>query len=136
VARVRTLLEFEGERYIDWYVVFGNTGERHWWNHILKQGFQHCWALRRQGDLWIIFHTGLGVTETYAAMGELEDVVRFVDDRVIIRVSGWVDTLRIRVPWVVAPQTCVEQVKSLLGIRAFWVLTPYQLYRHLGGADG
>jgi len=33
----------------------------------------------------------------------------------------------------IAPFTCVEAVKRLLGLRAPWVLTPYQLYRHLGG---
>jgi hypothetical protein len=38
-------------------------------------------------------------------------------------------------PWAppLAPFTCVEVVKRLLGLRAPWVLTPYQLYRHLGG---
>jgi hypothetical protein len=33
----------------------------------------------------------------------------------------------------ITPFTCVEAVKRLLGLRAPWVLTPYQLYRHLGG---
>lgn len=39
------------------------------------------------------------------------------------------------IPWAppLAPFTCVEVVKRLLGLRAPWVLTPYQLYRHLGG---
>lgn len=33
----------------------------------------------------------------------------------------------------IAPFTCVEAVKRLLGLHAPWVFTPYQLYRHLGG---
>lgn len=136
MAKVQTLLEFEGEEYVDWYVVFGNTGERHWWNNILKPGFQHCWAVRRQGDLWVVLHSGIGVTEVFAAPGTLEDIVRIVGYSAIIHVRGWVNSSRVRVPWVVAPQTCVEQVKTLLGIRCGWIVTPYQLYRHLGGADG
>lgn len=36
--------------------------------------------------------------------------------------------------WPVAPFTCVTLVKRVLGIRAPWVQTPWQLYRHLGGA--
>ncbi len=32
-------------------------------------------------------------------------------------------------PW--RPYSCVEAVKRLLGLRAGWVLTPWQLYRHL-----
>jgi hypothetical protein len=32
------------------------------------------------------------------------------------------------------PFTCVEAVKRALGVHAWRVITPYQLYRHLGGA--
>lgn len=35
--------------------------------------------------------------------------------------------------WPLAPFTCVTVAKRVLGIRAPWVQTPWQLYRHLGG---
>ncbi|WP_207762399.1 hypothetical protein [Niveispirillum lacus] len=35
--------------------------------------------------------------------------------------------------WPLAPFTCVTLVKRVLGIRAPWVQTPWQLYCHLGG---
>lgn len=35
--------------------------------------------------------------------------------------------------WPFAPLTCVSVAKRLLGIRAPLVVTPWQLYRHLGG---
>jgi hypothetical protein len=39
---------------------------------------------------------------------------------------------KIRSPFHFGPQTCVETVKSLLGIRTpWWLRTPYQLYRFL-----
>jgi len=35
-------------------------------------------------------------------------------------------------PWgVLMPATCVSVVKACLGIRAWWVLTPHQLYKYL-----
>lgn len=42
-------------------------------------------------------------------------------------------------PWgFLVPATCVTVVKGVLGIRARWVLTPYQLYKYLlknGGVE-
>lgn len=37
---------------------------------------------------------------------------------------------RYRVRSIFAPWTCVEAMKSLLGIRAWWVITPYQLFKY------
>jgi hypothetical protein len=35
-------------------------------------------------------------------------------------------------PWAgITPGTCVTIAKALLGIRAWWVLTPYQLFRYV-----
>jgi hypothetical protein len=36
-----------------------------------------------------------------------------------------------RHPWVIGAITCVEVLKSCLGIRRFWLLTPHQLERYL-----
>ena len=33
--------------------------------------------------------------------------------------------------WTFCVFNCVEVVKALLGVRAFWVFTPWQLYKHL-----
>ena len=29
------------------------------------------------------------------------------------------------------PYSCVEVIKRVLGVRAWWIVTPYQLYKHL-----
>lgn len=34
------------------------------------------------------------------------------------------------------PMSCVEIVKNALGINAFWVRTPYQLYRYINRRNG
>ena len=36
----------------------------------------------------------------------------------------------------IGPTTCVEAVKMALGIRAFWVRTPYQLFNYIKRRDG
>ena len=38
---------------------------------------------------------------------------------------------RVRHPWILGLLTCVEGVKAVLGIRRPWILTPWQLARHL-----
>lgn len=43
---------------------------------------------------------------------------------------------RYRVRTIFAPWTCVEAAKALLGIRAWWVLTPYQLYKYCEAHNG
>lgn len=43
---------------------------------------------------------------------------------------------RLRSRWFVGPITCVEYIKALLGIRAFWIWTPWQLYRYVRAHRG
>jgi len=43
---------------------------------------------------------------------------------------------RYRVRSIFAPWTCVEAMKSLLGIRAWWVITPYQLFKYCEAHHG
>jgi len=68
-----------------------------------------------------------------------EDIVRIVENMEIVGLCkvnfDHLDTDRIRLPWVFGPWTCVEQIKALVGIRAPWVLTPRQLWKHLRGLN-
>jgi hypothetical protein len=36
---------------------------------------------------------------------------------------------RVRVPWLLGLVSCVEVVKAAIGLRAPWIITPYQLWR-------
>lgn len=101
---------------------------------LLKRGFRHCFVFLETPSGWI-----------------LVDPLSHQIDTMIVHDVGAVDILRgyrsqgchmietraRRAPArcaPLAPLTCVEVVKRCLGIQARWVLTPWQLFRHLSDA--
>ena len=102
------------------------------WLRLLRAGFRHCFVVWRDGSVWLacdplkdrIEISVLRVPEHfdlpgfYAARGHtvLLGATRRDPPR---RGSG------------IAPLTCVTIAKRLLGVRACWILTPWQLCRRL-----
>lgn len=97
----------------------------------LKPGFRHCCALVEAGRFWIFYNPTSCLTE-----------VRVYDQLRLADIAGWflahgqtVVCCRVRpalaMPVPVRPYTCVEAVKRVLGVRAPWSLTPWQLFCHL-----
>ena len=123
---------------VDWYIVFGYSQSPYWWQKLLQTGFEHCWAIRWDGSSWLVCHPAFGVADVYTlndldyhAQTDLPEIVQYTEYTAILYVKLHSDRERMRVPWICAPQTCVEFIKYLLGIRSFWVNTPYQLYKYL-----
>lgn len=123
----------DGKSYGEYYVVFARSEMRIPW---IDPEYSHCYALRWTVAGWVVFNPALGFSELYV-LESLDPDIRialagseFTD---IILVNAWRTIKKWRTPWPVA-FTCVEQVKALLGISAWWVITPKQLYKHLGGA--
>lgn len=113
-------------------VVFVDQGAGPWLRP-LKQGYRHCFvALRQEPRLWLICDPLKDRIEITAAEVErvaLAETYRAAGHRV------WSGTTfpgparpRARVP---GPLTCVAVVKRLIGVSAPWVVTPFQLHRHL-----
>lgn len=48
-----------------------------------------------------------------------------------VHVSRIVKRGTVREPFMFGPVTCVEMAKAVIGIRAVFVRTPYQLFKHL-----
>lgn len=99
------------------------------WLAWLKPGFRHCFLLLRQKNFWLVYdplshHTRLDLVE---CGDELLDLFSKQGCRLIPALI--VEPPRNQQPW--RPYSCVEAVKRTLGIRAGWVLTPWQLYRLL-----
>jgi hypothetical protein len=129
---------FDVNEKVDWYIVFGYSQGHHWWRRILKDGFEHCWAIRWDGSSWLVYHPAFGTADVYTlndldyhAQTDLPEIVQHTEYTAILYVKIQRDRGRLRVPWIFAPSTCVEAVKYLLGIRALWTNTPYQLYKYL-----
>jgi hypothetical protein len=115
-----------------WVVYRGETPL--WWLRLLKPGFRHCLALLTDGRHWVAVDPLAGFTD-----------VAVLDLPAEFDLPGWyraqgliVDAAPLRrppgpAPW--GPFTCVEAVKRLIGLRAPWVLTPWQLHHYLTGGN-
>lgn len=101
------------------------------WLRMLKPGFRHCFVLLRTKGQWLyldpmVHYTFASVVGAYPLLDLM---------RVFRRQGCRLCLVRPRMPpprplaW--RPYTCVEEVKRVLGLRAPWVLTPWQLYRRL-----
>lgn len=117
------------------YFVVITSGLRYWWDRLLAPKKSHCFLLVWDEFMWICMNPTLGITELSVITMPDEvfahpDVWLDDDDAVVVEAALQWDE-RARVPWVWSPVTCVEIVKSCLGIRRFWLWTPRQLERYL-----
>lgn len=102
-----------------------------WWLGLLKRGFRHCFVALGSPAGWLVVEPMSHLTEVTPL-----DLPQDFD------LAGWYRAhghavVEVRpatpprqcAPW--RPHSCVEVVKKILGIHAGFVLTPWQLYRHL-----
>lgn len=125
----------------DYFIIFTNTRHKHWLLKRLRNKFQHVFAVKKSagGEFWIVInpiisHTHVSIVPIshYPTIGAL---LFDPANSVVIPVTAKItDNER----YTLCVFNCVEVIKSLLGIRAFWTWTPYQLYRYLkkGGGNG
>ena len=103
------------------YIVF-RRGERRWWNRFLDKEINHCEALIPWNGQWIV----------YGKAYEAVDLFLINDCSDILRTSTLVKAVPIkRTRWILMLNTCVGQIKQLLGIRNPFILTPKQLHKYL-----
>jgi hypothetical protein len=103
-----------------------------WWLPLLKPGFRHCLvALAQPGGGWVLLDPLAHATRV-AHLPTLADPVGWFLAHGLLPVPVRpVPPAPRAAPW--APFTCVEavKVKRALGVRARFVVTPWQLFRHL-----
>jgi len=101
------------------------------WLRLLKPGFRHCFVLLHDGRRWLLLDPlahGLALRaldESWQA--ELLDAL-LAEGHLLVPVRP---RPRPRRCAPLAPFTCVEAVKRLLGVRCRRIVTPWQLFRHL-----
>lgn len=100
---------------------------------VLKPGFRHCFiALGRQGH-WVIYNPLSHQTEISVQKNmTIDELMELYRPFVFKMIQCEVRKAPFR-PAPLRPYTCVEAVKRILGIQKGWILTPWQLYRHLLG---
>lgn len=114
-------------------VAFSGKAEL-WWLRGLKPGFRHCLvALAQPGGGWILLDPLAHATRLLHLPSLGDPVDWFLAHGLLPVPVRPVPPMPRAAPW--APFTCVEAVKRTLGIRARFVLTPWQLFRHLTRAE-
>ena len=111
-------------------VVFHDHGA-FWFSKYLRWGFRHVFiCVLDDAGYWIRLDGMKGLPSIEVAAGEKFDLASYYR-----RENGFtvliIDADRAPRPPFLMAGTCVGLVKAMLGIRAAWVLTPYQLYRYL-----
>ena len=112
-----------------WVVFTGRTDLA--WLRLLKPGFRHCFLALNDGRHWLT----LDPLATYTELA-VQPVPAGMD------LAGWYRTRGLTVieaplvrghrrPAPFGPFSCVEAIKRTLGIHDRWLITPFQLYRHL-----
>jgi hypothetical protein len=101
------------------------------WLRFLHPGFRHCLVAVKLGPAWIVMDplshkTALSVVEGFSA----DELVRWYEERGLKAIRTWVREAPAKLA-PLAPATCVEAVKRILGIHAWWIITPRQLHDHL-----
>lgn len=119
---------------VEWQVVFCRSRIKTGIMRFLERDISHCYAMRKSegGEFWIIVNSLWSYLDC-----KMEYVQDFPHPRlyagssaIILPVKAYITE---RPRWGLCIFNCVEVVKALLGIRNFWIFTPYQLYLYLRG---
>lgn len=137
-----SLLDTAGMKVREWYVVYHDRNPYYWFSKWQKPGFRHVELARP-----IYYGEGaddvawIHVLPTF----EMLDVELSTDprppwercsDSTVQKVTAMRQLWSVRSWFDLGPTTCVEAVKWALGIRSFWVRTPWQLYRYINKRNG
>ena len=115
-------------RSTDALVVFHDHG-CHWADPLLKRGFRHCFVTVADGPYWVEIDGLAGVPHVQVKCGTDFDLAGFYrgHEFTVVEVSIGESPP----PGPLAVANCVGLVKTVIGLYAPLVFTPYQLYRRL-----
>lgn len=137
-----SLIDLPGYKVREWFLVYHWRHAHVWWGKWLKPAFRHVELTRpiRFGPglydvVWlqvIPSYEGMDVelcTDSRPPWVRCPDstIQKVTSARLRDSMRSWFD---------IGPTTCVEVAKQTLGIRAFWVRTPFQLFKHVQKHDG
>lgn len=119
-----------------WFVAFkpaSAIARPVWWTRWTHAGYRHCLVARQQGEdaTLVLDHAGTRLrcdvvpVPIGAFLRGLQEHAACWVLIVVLPMAG------AALAWLRPPLTCVELVKSALGIRAWWIVTPRQLARFL-----
>ena len=113
----------------DYYFAFGDSTFPHLWDIFTRKGFRHCCAFKWDGFNWLLVDPlGQGLDINVLPYTSTDDVPSIFKDSgwTVIRAKTINDKFIFR-----GLMTCVTVCKQLVGIKACWVVTPWQLYNYI-----
>jgi hypothetical protein len=101
------------------------------WLRVLHPRFRHCLVAVKLGGAWVVIDplshkTALSMVEGFSA----DELVRWYEQQGMKAIRTWIGEAPAKLA-PLAPATCVEAVKRVLGIHAWWIITPRQLHDYL-----
>lgn len=137
-----SLLDTAGQRVSEWYVIYYRRPAYRWWGHFFDPDFRHV-------DIAQPHYYGPGLSDVLwlqvVPTFEMLEVSLSADKRppwersegtTVQKVTALRTAWSMRSWFAIGPPSCVEVVKMALGIRAFWVRTPRQLYNYIRRRNG
>ena len=104
------------------YIVFGDDGGR-WWSPLLRKGIRHCKVIAPCNGQWVV-HEKVAQRFDLYIVDSLDGIIGSSD----IIIKGEKITKH---RGLFMLNTCVGHCKQVLGITNPFILTPYQLMKHL-----
>ncbi len=133
-----SLFDLPGKRWARWHVVYLETPAPRFWKPFLERGFYHVqlWREERFGPdvndvMWLVIDPGLECAFAHVVMDPTPPWVAQPNEYKVQCVETLTSAQRVRDWFHVGPVTCVELAKAFLGIRAFFVRTPFQLFKYI-----
>lgn len=118
------------------YVIYEDRDPGMWWQRYLKKGYSHSFLVIYDGYFWIKMELTTGYMDIcvlpFYNNNTIEDVLRGIDCTYQF-IETW---RRQRYRSIIAPWSCVEAIKAVIGVRALHVLTPYQLFKYIEAHHG
>jgi hypothetical protein len=137
-----SLLDTAGCKVREWYVAYFHREAYYWFTKYLKPGFRHVELVRpwqygpKPTDvLWLQLFPTFETLDVDLCTDPRPPWVRFPS--VMVQKVTTVRPLNSVRSWFdIGPPSCVEVAKAALGINAFWVRTPWQLFKYIQKRNG
>ncbi len=132
IAKAKSSADFEhfGQPCRRAMVAFGGHAE-YKALRFLRPGFRHCFAVIESQGKWVLYNPLSIGTQLDVWPGDCEETLRlWLETHGYKVIMVQVRSLELEpLPWSIF--SCVEAVKRVLGVRAPWIMTPWQLYKSL-----
>lgn len=136
-TKALSLLDMVDVKTRTWHLVYHHRDPYYWFSKLLKPGFRHVELTRpvyfgpnAEDVVWLNIFPMFEMMDVEISTDPRPPWVKCPQSTVQI-VTSIQPFYRVRSWFDAGPSTCVEVAKTALGIRAFWVRTPWQLFKYI-----